>query len=155
MASIDTNFVSKNDDQFKEAKNDGDVPMLLIQCQNVIISNITISKKISLISFVKQFSPDRLFDAVLDCISENFKIAVENGLFHTLSHTDFKFLLNNEKQTVFRYGIPVKIYEACILASLGNYLSAKNVENEKVEDLLSVTRLSNIPSDMLESMTNE
>lgn len=76
MASIDTNFVSKNDDQFKEAKNDGDVPMLLIQCQNVIISNITISKTISLISFVKQFSPDRLL--VLDCISENFKIAVEN-----------------------------------------------------------------------------
>ncbi|XP_063425388.1 uncharacterized protein LOC134708773 [Mytilus trossulus] len=155
MASIDTNIVSNNGDQFKEARNDGDVPTLLIQCQNVIVSNINISKAISFISFVKQFSPDRLSDAVLDCISENFKIAVENGLFHTLSHTDFKFLLNNEKLTVFRYGIPVKNYEACILASLGNYVSAKNVENEKVEDLLSVIRLSDIPSAMLESMTNE
>ncbi|XP_052086569.1 uncharacterized protein LOC127723890 [Mytilus californianus] len=156
MESIDTNIISNYDNQFKETKNDCDVPTLLIRCQNVIVSNITISKAVSLISFVKQFSLDRLSDAVLECISENFQTAVENGLFHKLPHKDFKFLLNNEKLTVFKHGIPVENYEACILASLGNYLSANNVENEKlVEDLLNAIRFSDIPSDMLESMTNE
>ncbi|CAC5366771.1 unnamed protein product [Mytilus coruscus] len=156
MESIDTNSASNYDNQFKEAKNDCDVPTLLILCQNVIVSNITISKAVSLISFVKQFSLDMLSDAVLECISENFQIAVKNGLFHKLPHKDFKFLLNNEKLTVFRHGIPVENYEACILDSLGNYLSANNVENENlVDDLLSVIRFSDIPSDMLERMTKE
>ncbi|CAC5398818.1 unnamed protein product [Mytilus coruscus] len=155
MESIDTNVVSSYDAEFKETKNNCDVQTLVIQCQNFIASSITISKAISLISFVKQFNLDRLSDAVLECISENFKIAVENGLFNKLSHEDFKFLLNNEKLTVFSHGIPVENFEACILASLGNYLSANNVEHEEsVEDLLSVIRLSDIPLDMLETVTN-
>ncbi|XP_071133103.1 uncharacterized protein [Mytilus edulis] len=159
MESTDTNIVSNFDVQLEEAKHDCDVPPLLIQCQNVIISNLTISKAVSLISscsFLKHFSLDKLSDAVLECISENFQFAVENGLFHELSHKDFKFLLNNEKLTVFKHGIPIENYEACIFASLGKYLSANNMENDElVEDLLSVIRLSDIPSNMLESITNE
>ncbi|XP_071161831.1 uncharacterized protein [Mytilus edulis] len=153
---MDTTVVSNFATKFKEATDDCDVQPLVIQCQNIIISNITISTAISLISFVKQFSLDKMSDAVVECISENFKVVVENGLLNQLPHEDFKFLLNNEKLAVFSHGIPVENYEACILASLGNYLSANNVDKEEfVLDLLGIIRLSDIPLDMLEHVIKE
>ncbi|CAG2243294.1 unnamed protein product [Mytilus edulis] len=148
---MDTTVVSNFATKFKEATDDCDVQPLVIQCQNIIISNITISTAISLISFVKQFSLDKMSDAVVECISENFKVVVENGLLNQLPHEDFKFLLNNEKLAVFSHGIPVENYEACILASLGNYLSANNVDKEEfVLDLLGIIRLSDIPLDIFQ-----